>query len=98
MKQVLVGMYEVPLGMNEHAQSLIEFLKLEEPIRMAPPVSTVLTLQEYIQGWWKGHKVTSFGPSGFHFSYAKTVFEDRLLAEVQATMTNIPFPLGYSPC
>ncbi len=54
-------------------------------------VSTVLTTEEYIQGWRKAREVTSSGPSGYHFRHAKAVCQDQLLADVEATLTNTPY-------
>ncbi len=93
---ILAGMYEVAPGADPHAKTLLQLLKMDDNIWMAEPVSTVLTIEKNIEGWCKVCKVTLSGPSGDPFGHAKSVCQDHLLADVEATLTNIPCASGYS--
>ncbi len=97
VRQVLEGSFKTPPGTDPHMQKLLQLLKMDEPIQMADPISTVVMMDEYITRWGKAHEVTSLGPPGYHFGHAKAVCKDRLLANIKDTMTNIPCASGNLP-
>ncbi len=70
---------------------------IPEAIHLAPLVSIVITTEEYQIGWRKAQEHTSAGPSGYHFGHAKAAVTNQFLADVEATLTNIPCAMGYSP-
>ncbi len=50
VKQVLAVTYDEPLGMNPHATTLLQLLKMDDSIQNILPMSTVLSTNEYILG------------------------------------------------
>ncbi len=86
-----------PPGMDEYAKKLLSVLSMPASIHQAPPVSMVVTTEEYQMGWRKAREHTSAGPSGYHFGHVKASATNQFLDDVEATLTNIPYAMGYSP-
>ena len=91
---ILNGTYQAPAGVDEFTQALLPFFKRPEQVRDA--VSTVISTDDFINGWEKMKERTSGGRSGIHFGMMKAIVKARDLADVEATLANIRFVFGKS--
>ncbi len=90
-KEVLRCEFIPPPRFAPYVSLLLNALKMPEEILQAPPVSTVLTTNDYIKGWNNAREYTLVGPSGYHFRCAIASSKHQDLADFEATMTNISY-------
>ena len=93
-EHILSGNYTPPEDTDQYAADLLKYMRKPPNIKQ---VSNVLTTEEMQQGWAKQTEQTSAGPSGIHFGNMKAIMSNPYLADVHATMANIPYATGYTP-
>ena len=94
---ILRGEFEPPPGTDPYAAKLLLHLRMDETVSSARPMSTIITTEEHCDGWRRVKERTSSGPCGPHFGHFRAGTTNRLIADFEATMANIPFATGYSP-
>ena len=89
---ILNGTQEPFPEVDEFTNALLPFFKRPECVERA--IASAITTDEFIEGWKKMKERTSGGPSGHHFGMMKAIVQARDLAEVEATLANIPYATG----
>ena len=92
---ILDGTYVAPEGSHPYAQ---EFFQQFKRPHIEIPFNTVeVTPEIFTEGWKKMKEKTSAGISGLHFGHLKTCATDPDLAEIEASICNLPYTTSYTP-
>ena len=97
-QDVLDGSYEPTTEIDRCAELLLAQLERSAAAKLAEPQARWLDTEVWQQSWASGvRERTSSGPSAMHFGTLMAGAKSDLIAEFDATMTNIPLVSGYSP-
>ena len=94
---ILAGTYEAPHDLDAQAQQFIPYLHTPPSILNAPPTSTVITTEEWIQAWQHTKERTASVPSPLSYATFKAGIQSPTISDFEATMANIPWATGFSP-
>ena len=95
-EDILQGSYVYPAGLGQYQRELLQEFQRKENLTSPPPES-IMTTQDFIQGWKKMKEPTSSGKSGLHFGHLKACTFSPLLSNFEATLAHIPYTTGYVP-
>ena len=72
-------------------------MKIPESVQIRGEIDTYIDSASWKDSWKAAKENTSSGPSGLHFGHFKADALVPHLAELDATMANIPIITGYTP-
>ena len=93
--KILEGTYTVPEGSHKYAQEFFDQFKA--PDNITEMASNTISPQDFKTGWKKMKEKTSIGISGLHFGHMETCAQDEFIAQVESSISHIPFYSGYTP-
>ena len=94
--EILNGTYTYPTGTGRYSIELLQEFARKEDFS-SPPPSSIMSTQDFVQGWKKMKEQTSSGISGLHFGHLKACTFSTMLSNFEATLSHIPFTTGYVP-
>lgn len=96
-QQVIDGIYEIPVGMNEFVTDFIKSLKMPDLIRNRKQVSVIFTTNKNKEGWkkMKEYITSAYGTIGFNHYIACSQAED--LNDIDTFLSNTPFKMEIPP-
>lgn len=94
-QSVLAGTYTPPPGTNEYVAMLLEQLQIPEGIKN-DLMGAFIETEQYMKGWRHAKERTTMGSEFLHFGHFKAGVRDPVIAEFEATMSHIPYAIGYS--
>ena len=95
-EQVLDGSYEPPPEVDRYAREILHELRRPEIVRKTMPISIIATPEEHALAW-KRTKEKSAEPSGPSMAEVKAASQDKILAEIDTFMRNLPYTKGFAP-
>ena len=93
---ILRGTYTFPQEVSQFSKELLQEFKRIDPLSVPPPES-IMSTQDFIEGWKKMREQTSSGKSGLHFGHMKACTFSPTLSNFEATISHIPYTTGYVP-
>jgi hypothetical protein len=96
-RAVLTGEYIPPPNIDKYAAMLLQHLKQSTASKQPPRFLSMISTEQYIQGWKHAKERTTTGSAILHFGHFKAGARDSLIADFEATMAHIPYATGYSP-
>jgi hypothetical protein len=94
-EQVLEGSYQPMQKVDQYALELLHELQLPECVRKKGLIYIKITPEEHVRGW-KKTKEKSAEPSGPSMAEIKAVSQDKILAEIDTFMRNLPYVKGFA--
>ena len=96
-KQILVGTYVCPLGVDDFTRDFLSCLQISQNIPPGDGIHTSITKDNFQRYWWKAQECTSSSVLGLNFGHYKAVARNDLLSEMHAVFTDITVTTGFSP-
>ena len=97
-QEVMNGSYQPTMDIDRCAELLLTQLEQTAAAKLSEPQARWLDTATWQKSWASGvRESTSSGPSAMHFGTLMAGAQSDLIAEFDATMTNIPLISGYSP-
>ena len=94
---ILAGAYSPAQHLDTHTKLVLEFLEMPEAIKTNPMPAPHITVDSHKQGWRKAKETTSSAPQTPDFSHYISASYDNILAEMDATLREIPLIYGFAP-
>ena len=96
-KQILVGTYVCPLGVDDFTRDFLSCLQISQNIPPGDGIRTSITKDDFQRYWQKAWECTSSSVLGLHFGHYKVVARNDLLSEMHAVFTDIMVTTCFSP-
>ena len=97
VSSILDGTYTPAPHLNWFSKKLIEFMEMPEIIKENPMPKPTISTAEHIKGWRKAKESTSSDPRTPDFSHYISASYDKILADMDATLREVPLQYGFAP-
>ena len=96
-EEVMQGIYSLPIGSDQYVVKLLQELAILDIAKEKELAPNGLPVTVWRQFWRTAKERTASGPSDINFSVLKAGAHSDMISTFDATMTEIPMLLGYSP-
>ena len=94
---ILNGTYDIPAHLSPHTKWFLEMLPMPDEIKNNPMGTPRLTKEDHANGWKRARESTASEPTTLDFSHYISAAHDDALAEMDATLREIPMQYGFAP-
>jgi hypothetical protein len=95
--QILNGTFSTLPECKPYLQEMIKEMRMENIIKAAGPIPTMILLTEHQNGWQKQKEKTTLAHPGLSFSDHKAASFDDKMSKIEHLLHEIPYNQGFSP-